>query len=148
MAMHSQHTRLHWEVSALAEVAAESACQHSHKLTTCAEIEALARKLWGESVSVAHHGSTHSGASLRGSDLDVVLCKIRDLPKPDNPGGNGYLVHSREMVASYLDSLKKCVPVVICGSGGILCSVSASVVCVCKGSQDGRYLLNALSANR
>lgn len=114
MAMTPPYTRLHWEVSALAEVAAESDCQHSHKLATCAEIEALAQKLWGDSVSVAHHGSTHSGASLRGSDLDVVLAGVRDLPKPDNPGGNGYLPQKREIVASYLDSLKECGPVAFC----------------------------------
>lgn len=116
MTMNSQHTRLHWEVSALAEVAAESDSQHSHKLATCAEIEALAQKLWGDSVSVAHHGSTHSGASLRGSDLDLVLAGVRDLPKPDNPGGNGYLPQTREMVANYLDTLEKCVSGILCCS--------------------------------
>lgn len=108
--MQSQHTRLHWEVNALAEVAAESESQRADKLATCAEIEVLARKLWGETVSVAHHGSTHSGASLRGSDLDVVLAGVQDLPKPDNPGGNGYLPQTREKVADCLEDLKQCVP--------------------------------------
>jgi hypothetical protein len=105
-----QYTRLHWEVNALSELVAEAEAQHSQKLGACAEIQALAQKLWGPTVCLAHHGSTHSGASLRGSDLDVVLGGVLDLPKPDNPGGNGYLPRSRELVADYLDALRKCVP--------------------------------------
>lgn len=118
-------SRLHWEISAFTELVAQSADQKAEKADICAELQVVGRRIWGSSVFVAQHGSSMSGAALRTSDLDVVIGGLTELPKPDNPTGNGYLPGPRAVVAAELEKLMQCVyesgctpnRVVTCGDG-------------------------------
>lgn len=100
-------TRLHWEISAFAELVAQTAEQKAEKADICAELQAIGQQIWGSSAFVAQHGSSMSGAALRCSDLDLVIGGLTDLPKPDNPTGNGYLPGARAVVAAQLEKLMK-----------------------------------------
>lgn len=104
MNVHS-YTRLHWEIYAFAELVSQTADQKAEKADICAEIQAVAQKIWGPSAFVAQHGSSMSGAALRSSDLDIVIGGITELPRPDNPTGNGYLPGARAVVAAQLEKL-------------------------------------------
>lgn len=100
-------TRLHWEISAFAKLVAQSADQKAEKADICAELQVIGQRIWGPSVFVAQHGSSMSGAALRSSDLDLVIGGLHELPKPDNPSGNGYLPGSRAVVAAELEKLMR-----------------------------------------
>jgi hypothetical protein len=111
------HTRLHYEVDVLAEMVCETKQQMLAKVAACAELLILSRRLWGSSVCVARHGSTKSNVALQSSALDVVVGGIASLPAPDNPGGNGYLPPTREVVAKHLKQLEMCAHSRSCFSG-------------------------------
>lgn len=103
------NTRLHHELGALAGVLGETPGALAAKRGAATELDSLARRCWGESVTAVVIGSTECGLALRGAGLDVVIAGVTAVTSPDSANGSGYVQESASLVVQQLQALERCV---------------------------------------